>query len=123
MGRRGWRSGRHGPAEAAIGSQVTVTSSLTNAGTAAAGPFDAGIYLSADTELAQDDTFTGFTCSYGGLAAGASASCDGQFIVPPMIPGTYYLLLKVDLDNAVGESSESNNIISSVATVCNIDDR
>ncbi len=106
------------PAEAILGGQIAVASSLSNIGSATTGPFEAGIYFSTDTTINSADVFTGFTCGFpGGLASGASTSCDGSVSVPSLMPGTYYVGLLVDRNNDVGESDESNNGVASLTTI------
>lgn len=106
------------PAQAVLGGQIAVTSSLSNVGTATTGQFEAGIYFSTDTTINAADVFTGFTCDFpAGLAGGAGASCDGTVNVPSLVAGTYYVGLLVDRSNDVGESDESNNGVASVTTI------
>jgi hypothetical protein len=93
-----------------------VTSSFTNQGSAATGPFEAGIYFSTDATITQADVFSGFTCAVPALGAGASGNCDGMANVPSLSLGDYYVGLLVDRQNDVGESNESNNGIASVTT-------
>ena len=97
------------PATATLGGDIAVTSSFTNQGSAAAGPFEAGIYFSADATIDTDDAFTGFTCAIGGLGVEASDSCDGNVPVPAVAPGTYFVGALADIYNVIPEDDESNN--------------
>ena len=97
------------PATATLGGDIAATSSFTNQGSAAAGPFEAGIYFSADATIDTDDAFTGFTCAIGGLGVEASDSCDGNVPVPAVAPGTYFVGALADIYNVIPEDDESNN--------------
>ena len=101
------------PASAYKGSQIAVSSTFTNQGTAAAGAFQVGIYFSTDQTINGSDAFTGFTCAVPGLAPGGSAQCNGSAPVPAgIVPGNYYVGLLVDRQNQVIENSESDNGIA-----------
>ncbi len=97
------------PPTATLGGSISVTSSFTNLGTAAAGSFEVGIYFSADAIINTDDAFSGFTCSIGSLADGASDSCDGTASVPAVAPGTYFVGALTDIQNVIPEVDELNN--------------
>lgn len=84
---------------------------INNWGTAAAGAYEVGFYLSADT------VFSAGTDVYLGLASGSSLPPNGGTIhsapvltVPrTTVPGNYYLVLMADPRNVVAESNENNN--------------
>lgn len=97
------------PATAFNGSQIAITSSFRNQGSAASGPFEVGVYFSADQTINSDDVFTGFSCSVSGLLPGAAGTCEGLVDVPDIVPGNYYVGLLADYQNQVVESIESNN--------------
>jgi hypothetical protein len=98
------------PTTAYRGTQIPVTSTFSNQGTAAAGSFQAGVYFSTDQTINQSDLFSGFTCAVPGLASGATAQCNGSAPVPSgAAPGNYYVGLVVDRQNQVVENSESDN--------------
>src|SRR5687768_7037445 len=59
------------PATAYRGTQIPVTSTFSNQGTAAASAFQAGVYFSTDQTINQNDIFSGFTCAVPNLASGA----------------------------------------------------
>ena len=99
------------PATALLGGSIAVTSSFTNSGTSAAGPFEVGFYFSQDAVINTDDAFSGFTCSVAGLGVGVSDTCDGTIEVPAIAPGTYYVGALADIDNAIPEPDESNNAL------------
>jgi hypothetical protein len=96
------------------GSELAVTSSFINQGTAAAGPFQAGIYFSTDATITASDIFSGFACTISALQASATANCDGLVAVPSaVLPGDYYVGVLVDRQNQVFENVESDNGLSS----------
>src|SRR5687768_3610416 len=92
------------------GSQIAVSSTFSNEGTAAAGAFDVGVYFSTDQTVNAGDIFSGFSCSVPALAAGAVAECNGSAPVPAAVaPGSYYVGLVVDRQHEIIESSETDN--------------
>jgi hypothetical protein len=98
------------PATAYKGSQIAVSSTFSNQGTAAAGAFEAGVYFSTDQTVNASDIFSGFTCAVPNLASGAAAACNGSAPIPAaVVPGTYYVGLVVDRQHQVIENSESDN--------------
>ncbi len=101
------------PATAYKGTQIPVTSTFANQGSAAAGAFQAGIYFSTDATINQSDLFSGFSCAVPNLGAGAIGQCNGSVPVPSgAAPGNYYVGLVVDRQNQVVENSESDNGIA-----------
>ncbi len=102
------------PATATKGTQIPVTSTFANQGTAAAGAFQVGVYFSTDQTINQSDVFSGFSCAVPSLAAGASSQCNGSVPVPSVAPGNYYVGLVVDRQNQVLENSESDNAIAAL---------
>jgi subtilase family serine protease len=89
--------------------QFAVEGGVQNYGTAPAGAFAVGFYLSADTAITTADTLLG-TDDCGALAPGAEGYVDGYLTVPLTVPaGTYYLGMLLDTGNAVAESNEANN--------------
>ena len=99
-----------GPSRATAGSEAALAAGIRNQGSAAAGPFRVGFYLSEDPDITIDDTWFA-ACSYeAGLAAGGEATCSRSFPVPPRVsPGLYYLGAIVDDLDRVAENSETNN--------------
>lgn len=94
----------------------TVSITVKNQGSGAAGAFKVKGYMSPNKEInlppagpPSGDTLL-FTWSLSGLAAGATASSQitSQFGFYP-IHLIYYLIFKVDADNEVGETNETNN--------------
>jgi len=95
----------------------TVNITIKNQGTGNAGAFNVKGYMSPDNKIdlppagpPSGDTLL-FTWSLSGLAAGATANnqITAKFSGYP-IHQWYYLIFKVDADNQVGETNETNNI-------------
>lgn len=98
------------PTSASIGGQITVATTFVNQGSASAGAFRLGFYISTDNIITTSDIFTGPGCTLSGLAAGASASCGAALGIPSSLPpGTYYFGAIADDLGEVTESNESNN--------------
>lgn len=91
------------------GDRPNIVSAIRNQGTADAGAFRLGYYLSTDAIITTGDILLG-TCAYAGLAAGANSGCAGPLLFPATLtPGRYYLGAIVDDQNQVVELSETNN--------------
>ena len=101
-----------GPATGTLGDTLSVSATAENQG-AAAGAFDLAFYFSADGVFDLGDTPSATTCSYAGLAAGASdgATCNNVGVAVPasLTAGTYTLFAQVDDLDTVAESDETNN--------------
>ena len=102
-----------GPTTATAGSEAGLAAGIRNRGSAAAGSFRVGFYLSEDPEITIDDTWFA-TCTYeAGLPAGRSAACRRPFPIPLRVrPGRYYLGAIVDDLDRVAEKSETNNALA-----------
>ncbi len=95
------------------GANLVLSDSVKNQGNVDATAFSVDFYISADTVYqAGVDTLI---CSRGltALAAGTSDPATGTATttcpVPPITPGSYYILAVDDSANAVAESTETNN--------------
>ncbi|RMG87733.1 MAG: T9SS C-terminal target domain-containing protein [Bacteroidetes bacterium] len=75
-------------------------------------------WLSTDDVLSADDIQDG-TISTGNYGVGFAANnVPGSSVVPgSLAPGTYYLIVKIDADDAIAESNENNNIAIQTFTV------
>ncbi len=105
-------TGFSGPASGLSGAPITVTSTVTNQGNAAASSFSVGFYLSSDATITTSDTRIG-TRSVSSLAAAASHSAQTTLTIPSTIaPKTYYLGAIADYSNARAETNETNNAIT-----------
>ena len=102
-------TGLTSPDTITLGERPNITSAIRNQGTADAGAFRLGYYLSTDATITTGDIQLG-TCSYTALAAGANSGCAGPLLFPATLaPGRYYLGVIVDDQNQVAESNETNN--------------
>ncbi len=99
------------PAAGAIGSTISVLTTVRNQGTAAAGPFRVGFYYSLDATITTADVFSGFACTYAaGLAVNTMSDCSGPIPVPASLPpGTYVVGAIADDLLQSAEINESNN--------------
>ena len=103
------------PSSVTSGSSGTFSASIKNQGTAAAGAFRLGYYLSTDSNVTTADALVGI-CNFTALAAGATNSCTGAVPVSVSV-GTYYFGVIVDDLSQVAESNESNNAALGSGTV------
>jgi subtilase family serine protease len=106
------------PSTVRPGGTVTLSSwTVQNQGTAAAGLFYNGFYLSTDATITSADTYLDNNAN--SLAAGASFVWGGPTLTIPLgtTPGTYYVGILVDNANAITESDETNNAVSTPITV------
>lgn len=106
----------HSPCTIENGQQVSISTTVLNAGGQAAGNFRIGLYLSSDSTVTTSDTLIGYW-SVSGVSAGGSYSQSAPFTVNTNT-GTYYLGGIVDYLNQVAESGagESNN--DSLSSTC-----
>ena len=101
------------------GTVVMPAWSVTNQGTAAAGPFASAFYLSTDAVITASDVFLADAAADAGLAAGATSNKGTQmFTIPAGTPaGNYWIGMLADRANAVQESNENNNHAAAPLTV------
>ncbi|MFA0961788.1 CARDB domain-containing protein [Roseivirga sp. BDSF3-8] len=93
-----------GPASAIVGNTINIGCTVTNSGTANNVSFKVTYYLSKKTYLDGTETVLGYDFSTGDDGE------YGQFMLPAITDGNYYILYEVDSDQDVTESNESNNI-------------
>ncbi|MGD0772912.1 MAG: CARDB domain-containing protein [Candidatus Solibacter sp.] len=99
-----------------IGAKITGSATLVNRGTAAAGHFWFGFYLSKNPNVTTNDIDTGYGCATDSIAVNASWSCGGDIGIPATVaPGVYYLAAIADAGNEVVESDKTNNMLVSSA--------
>ncbi len=97
------------PVQGAPGETVPTTVHIENRGTDATGPFQYGIYFSADTTLDPGDDLL-FTGTIDLQGTDRYDAVEDVF-VPGNISGTqHYAILEIDRGNAVAEGSEANNV-------------
>ena len=95
---------------AKAGSVVSVTDTVTNQGGGDAGPSITRFYLSTNYALDAGDVLLAEYRSVPAVAAGASNSGTTAVTIPAgTAPGFYCIIGKTDADNAVSESTETNN--------------
>jgi len=106
------------PASVTSGSAVTLTDTTKNQGSSAAlNTSTTYLYFSSNTALDVGDTLLGSRV-VPALGAGASSSGPVTAAIPAgLTPGTYYIIVKVDGDNTVAESLETNNTLAIAVTV------
>jgi subtilase family serine protease len=92
---------------------------LKNIGTAnAGGSFNVKSYLSLDQTLSADDYQDGSVPTANYTAGLTVAQIAGAMSIRnSLATGQYYLILKADGDNQIGESNENNNIIVSTERI------
>lgn len=94
---------------ALAGGLVDVSDSVKNAGVAAAGAFQVGIYLSSDATITAQDLLLGLR-PVASLAPGATSSGGDSLTVPPTISaGIWWLGALADPQGSLAESDESDN--------------
>ncbi|MBI3890864.1 MAG: putative Ig domain-containing protein, partial [Candidatus Wallbacteria bacterium] len=97
------------PASLSPGALFGLSASVRNIGTADAPPFKVQFLLMPGAASPLPPTVLGVLDVRDGLRAAASVPLSGQFAVPPVSPGSYFLAMKVDANNDVSESNEGNN--------------
>src|SRR5262249_27514992 len=98
------------PASAQPGDVISVSNTVQNAGTAPAGPFRVGLYLSTDNVCTTGDTLIG-SRTLAGLGAGLSSPANTNVTIPPAATlGARFICAIADDLSAVTESSEGNNV-------------
>ncbi len=100
------------PAIAAAGQTIMVTDTTKNIGAGTAGASKTLFYLSANGSLEVSDLLIG-SRNVPALAAGAGSAGSSSMTIPQeTATGTWYIVAMADGENAVDESSETNNIYS-----------
>src|SRR5207249_203786 len=105
------------PAGARAGSTITLADTVYNVGTARAGTFSVGFYISTDETITTADTRIG-TRVVGGLEAGGGSSSAVTAVQVPasLAEGKFYFIgAIVDFTKAVPESDELNNTWPGIA--------
>jgi hypothetical protein len=98
------------PTTGMAGGSITAASTVKNQGTATAGAFRLGYYISTDSTITTRDVDTRWGCDISSLEPGASHDCSGNVAIPSTLTtGTYYLGAYADKKGEVSESLENNN--------------
>ena len=106
------------PGTAGPGDSFSVTDTVTNQGTAAAGASTTRYYLSLDLVRGGGDVLLSGTRSVPGLSAGAPSQGSVTVTIPGNTGnGSYYLLACSDDLAVVAESNEANNCVASSTTM------
>jgi len=104
-------TGLTGPASAVAGSQIEISWTAKNQGSAGVPSiawYDT-IYLSADTAWDENDLLLGSFSKNGPLSPGAIYTQTKTVTLPQVPLGSYYLILRVDSTSSIPESNEVNN--------------
>jgi subtilase family serine protease len=97
------------PAKGGAGLALAVSDTTVNAGGGSASPTTTRFYLSVNSTLDAGDTLIG-SRTLVGLAAGEVSTVSTSLPIPAgTASGTYYVIVKADADNAVTETTETNN--------------
>ena len=97
------------PTVAGAGVAVIVANTVKNQGTSAAGASTTSFYLSTNFALDGSDVLLG-SRAVPPLEANATSAVSTAVVIPAAtVTGTYYVLVKADANDEVGESSETNN--------------
>ena len=109
------------PTSVQSGSNLTMTHTIRNNGESNAGPFRISYYLSTNTTIDASDTRIEYSDYTSGLSAQSQFTSATQTMNIPTgtTAGSYYIIAFIDSENAVSESSESNNKSFSFVTVTN----
>ncbi|MCB9854669.1 MAG: hypothetical protein H6818_03200 [Phycisphaerales bacterium] len=106
------------------GQSVHVAWTVTNAGTLTtnAVAWVDHVYLSTDQLIDSGDLILGARThsQLGGLPVGESYTQSADFLVPPLVGGIFYILVRTDVNNSVFETNENNNVLSA-AMVINVE--
>src|SRR5438132_1755046 len=74
------------------------------------------VYLSTDNVFDNGDTLVASALNPSALAPGASYTQTVQTGLPSVSPGNYFLILRVDANNDLVESDETNNTLVTALT-------
>jgi len=101
-----------GPTNGVTGEAITLTNVVANLGTDAAGSSTVRFYLSSNNIIETTDLLLG-SRSTGTLNGDQSSSNNTSITIPVSVPAaTYYLGAIADYDDAIPESSETNNALA-----------
>jgi subtilase family serine protease len=106
-------------APVSMGAPFTLSITVQNTGPAEAGAFFVDFFVSPAAGIGTDALLVTF-CDFSGLKSGATMTCEGTIDFDPerpVPPGAYHLVAVVDSEGEVGESDESDNVVSQPLTV------
>ncbi|MEZ6020997.1 MAG: CARDB domain-containing protein [Planctomycetota bacterium] len=105
------------PGSVQVGGAITVTESVRNTGTQAAGAFRVGIYLSPNPVVTPADVLLGSRVVTS-LGAGQTSGASVPYTLPANLPaGTWFVGMFVDDLSQVIELSEGNNVTMASGTL------
>jgi len=105
------------PSGVRAGDSIHVVDAVHNDGTADASGFQVGIYLSADATVDGGDRLIGVR-AIGALASGHTSTGSGFLTVPPDLgEGTWFVGAIADVQGAVEEGDEANNVFVALQTL------
>jgi len=105
------------PTSASVGKTINISYQVKNQGVGSAVATNTKFYLSKDNAYSTDDVLLG-SDAVNAIAAGASRTQTSSIVIGNTISGgNYYLLYKADADSKIGESNETNNIVSKAITI------
>lgn len=105
------------PASVVSGEEMTVSWQLRNIGqNPAIGRIRNAVYLSSDAAWSSDDVMLGYANTDIDLAANAQQACALSGMLTSVPEGNYYVIVKVNILNALNELSYENNICVSMLT-------
>jgi len=105
------------PNSVSSGGAVTISETVRNSGTAAAGSFRVAAYLSPNPAVTVADTLLGSRI-VSGLGQGLTSGATTPYTIPPGLPaGTYFVGLFVDDLSQVAELAEGNNVQMAAGTL------
>ncbi|WP_342362183.1 matrixin family metalloprotease [Terrarubrum flagellatum] len=99
------------------GLTISLNVSVSNATSGNAGGFNAGVFFSSDSVVNTSDFYANPIAFPNGVAGNGTNGVTVSVSVPAgFANGTRYIGLITDVDNVVGESNESNNVVSNAFT-------
>ncbi|MFN6484393.1 MULTISPECIES: CARDB domain-containing protein [unclassified Nostoc] len=105
------------PSTTAVGSTIQLSYQVKNQGVGGAVATTTKFYISKDNAFSTDDVLLG-SDGVNAIAAGATSSETASLIINNAIAaGNYYLLYKADANGNIGESNETNNIVSKAIAI------
>lgn len=105
------------PATVASGANMTVSWQLQNIGfNTAVGRVRNAVYLSTDAAWSSDDVMLDYVDIDINIATNAQQTCSLSGVLTNVPEGDYYVIVKVNILNALNESSYENNVCVSLMT-------
>ncbi len=107
-----------GPSSAQIGQSIQATIVYGNQGTVTStSTWQGRVYLSTDQTITTADIPVGSWTRNTDLTPGASDTHVGNFTVPGVTPGVYFLGTILDVNDAETESDETNNSLAAATSI------